>query len=239
MNLRNSILEYGHFVKDHKVDALLLLLLALVNAFYPLPKEASISLPILIFLFGSLFLFMRHKKGKRQEQFNKYANKLRVLVAELKDKIVDSSNIYSLPNIALKIANDPQIINKTEAWNRLLLILFNKLVMETNTLNEKIEKSTGDDFPYLMTEFARLLGNLSEFKREFYNMIKETRNIAPLGFDQNFKLKFHEFREQYNGYMDKISLFSDDLKADPELRWEISKELFEHIKDLNELYRLN
>jgi len=237
MNLSVSAREYARFIKNHKVDTLLLLLLALMNAILPLPKEVSVSLPIIVFLLGSVILFRQHMHGKLHEKLIEFTNKLRVLVEEFKDKISAHSYSYSLPSIALTIANDKEVMKKTEAWNRFLLTFSNNLTKEANALYDRIKESNGKQFSNLFDDFSKLLSHLTDFKREFYNMIKETRDIANFGLDTRFRMNFYNrFSEEYNGYMDRLANFSDDLKA--ELGLTLNRDLIEHVLDLKELYKV-
>jgi MFS superfamily sulfate permease-like transporter len=237
VNPRNSVFEYFHFLKNNKTDTVLLLIVALMIAIFSLPRIVSIPLPIIVFFLGSILLFRQHEKGKLHEQRAKYVKKLRVLLDDLKDTIINESYSYSLPFIAMTIANDKQLINKTQAEKRLLLLLSTNLAKETNELIEEVQvmESKGERFYGLLEKFAKLLSNLSNFKTEFYNMIQETRTVVNLGSDLEFKTNFYSrFSYEYNSYMDKLSRFSDNLKEEGERG--LNKDLIEHVKNLDELY---
>jgi len=229
--------DFVRFITDKLVVTLLLLVLAEINAIILLPKEISISLPIVLFLGGSIVLFKQYSGEKSQEKLTVFKNKLYVLVEEFKDKIVAPNYSYSLPSIGSMIANDNQIMNKTEAWYHLFLMLSADLSKKANELDAEIKQSKGEQFSSLLEEFSELLSSLETFKREFYNMINETRNLANYGVDAQFGVFYNKFREEYNGYMDRLRSFSDDLKAE-KMGVPLREDLIEHIGDLSELYRV-
>jgi len=229
--------DFARFIRDKLLVTLLLLLLAEVNAIFLLPKEVAISLPIILFLLGSIILFRQYRHEKSHQKSIEFTNKLHVFTEEFQDKISASNYSYSLPSIALQIANDKEIMNKNEVYNRFLLRLSNDLSKKANTLHERIEKSNGKEFSNLFEDFRKLLSSLADFKREFYNMAKETRSIANFGLDARFRTQFYNrFSEEYNGYMDRLANFSDDLKA--EMGLTLDRELIEHVMNLNELYKV-
>jgi len=223
--------EFGSFVKSKLMVTLLLLLVAEINAiFSSLPKELSVSMPIIAFLIGSFILFRQY----RQEKSTKFINKLHVFVEEFRDHITNPSYVYSFPSIALEVAGRKEILT-TRGWEELLSKLSENLTIKVCVLLEKIEKSSGKEFTSLFEDFRQTLILLKENRKEFYKMVDEIGLNFAMNFslDTQFKDGFNRFFKEYNGCMDRLAIFSDDLKA--ELGLTLDKNLIEHFRSLSDL----
>jgi hypothetical protein len=179
------------------------------------------------------------KKMFEQEKLLRFVKKLHILVREFKENIARSGYGYSLPTSALRIANDKAVIDRTSAWKNSLTRLSNDLDEQSLNLYEKIEKCVkteeGSKFVELFEDFRGLLASLRDFKNEFYNMINETKTIKNFSQEEDFLKQYTRCREEYNDYMNRIRIFSDDVKAEFD-RW-FARDLIEHLKDLHELYK--
>jgi len=227
--------EFVSFIMNKMLVGMLLLVLALVNAIVYLPREVSIPLPIVIFFAGSYVLFKRF----RREKSLKFANKLRVLMEEFREKIIHGGYGYSIVNIAYRIAGDKTIIqDKTSAWSILFSSIWKNLTKKSDEVYDRVTKyaqrGNGTDFNSIFEDFRTVLSLLQDFKSNLYNMINETKQIKNFGQDPDFQKIYKRFKEEFDNYIDRLVNYSDDIKA--ELQLSLSKDLLEKVADLNELY---
>jgi hypothetical protein len=222
--------EFASFMFHKLIITLLLLVLALINAILFLPKEISVSLPIFIFIIGAIVLY---REEKRSKEF-KFVNRLQDFVTDFKERIADSSYAYSLISISFWIANDETVKYRTTAWHLFLHHLNENLTRQTIILHEKVRQRK-TEFTILFEDFNNLLFLLRDFKKQFYNIVDDTRKTKDFSKDLKFTEHYKRLCAEFNKYMDKLDIFSDDVKA--EFGLSLSKDVTEHIKDLNELYK--
>lgn len=219
---------------------LLLLLTALMNALLPLPTEASVSLPIVVFIVAAVIVYReekrkeeltyREEKGKKELRFIK---RLGNFVKDFDDKIVNIAYVYSLTSIAYEIAHDKTIRQQKMAWEFFLSHLNEDLEHQGILLHEKVKERKGE-FVSLFEDFSSLLSLLRKFKNQFYKMVNDTKQTKDFSNDSEFEKRYRKFYEEINKYMDKLDNFSDEVKA--EFGLSLRKGLTEHVKDFSELY---
>jgi len=178
-------------------------------------------------------------KRLEQEKLLRFTKKLSILVREFKEHTASLGYGYSLPNIALRIANDKTVIERTSAWKKSLTRLSNDLAKSSLKLCEKIENCVrareGSEFVKLFEDFRGLLASVRDFKEEFYSMINETKDIKNFILEESFVKTYTRSSEEFNGYMGRLRIFSDDVEAEFNMR--LHRDLIEHLKDLHELYK--
>ena len=208
----------------------LLLIVALMTALFSLPKEVSISLPIVVFILGAIFLYREEKHTKEL----RFINRLENLVKDFNEKIASSPYSYSLIAIAFWIANDEKIKEKTIAWHLFLNNLNEDFTKQGILLYDRIRKRKGE-FASLFEDFSNLLSLFRNFKKQFYNMVNDTKHTKDFSKDSNFEKHYKRFCEEFNKYMDKLENFSDEIKA--EFGLSLNEDLVKHVEDLSELYK--
>ena len=191
---------------------------------------------LILILIGTYMMFGEYEKEKAREKLveeEKFTRKLQVLFEEFKDKIGSSAYVYSLPNASLRIAEDEMIRKRTEAWSLHLRSLVDNLTKEANLLDEKLKK--GIRFSLAFEDFQNLLSLLRRIKDTFYIMFVEIKQVKDFTQVSDFQKIYRRCYSEFNNYMDRLSSFSDDLKAEFNLR--LSKDSVKRLKDLNELYK--
>jgi tRNA G10 N-methylase Trm11 len=131
------------------------------------------------------------------------------------------------------IATNDLIQKRTKAWTFYLHSLLDMLDKNTNLLDEKLKKGT--TFSIAFEDFRNLLFSFRKFRDAFYSMVEETKQDKDFSQDTIFLKEYKRLYEEYNNYMDRLKNFSDDLRV--EFNLELSEDLIEHLKDLNELYK--
>lgn len=222
--------DFIHFIYSALLVSFLLLIMAIVNALSFLPREISFSLPIVVFFIGAIIQF---RAQKRRKEFG-FINRLKNFVRDFNDKIANISYSYSLISIAFRIANHETIRQKTIAWQLFLSRLNEDLTKKGILLSDRIEHRKGE-FTSLFEDFRTLLSLFGEFKRQLYNMLNDTKETKDFSKDSGFEKIYKRFNEEFNKYMDKLEIFSDEVKA--EFGLSLREDLTEHVKDLNELYK--
>ena len=216
----------------------LLLVTALINAVFFLPIEVEVTLPMLVFIVAAIFIYReerrkeeltcREEKGKKEVRFIK---RLENFVKDFNDRIANSAYAYSLTSFALEIIHNKAIKQQKIAWQRLFYHLNEDLEHQGILLHKKIKQRNGD-LEGLFKDFDSLLSLLRKFKYQFYEMVDDTK----LGFSPNSRSEktYKKFSEEFNRYMNKLEIFSDEVKA--EFGLSLRKNLTEHVKDFSELY---
>jgi len=232
-----SLRELWEFIKTRLLIALLGLIFTIINSLIsssPISVGLSIAFAI-VFVGGGYIMFRSYKREKEIEKVareKKFLNKLRVFLEEFKSMIGNTSYAYSLPSVAFEIANDKIIQKKTKAWNIIFSLLTQELDNQTASLEDDLKKETS--FLKAFKKFEKLLFLLKRLRLHFYGMIIETKDIKDFSKEENFRQKYKRTRKEFNNYMDRLSNFSDDLKA--EFNLILDRELIEHLKNLDELY---
>ena len=192
---------------------------------------------VILILIGTYAMFRKYEQEKAHEKLieeEKFTKKLQVFLEEFEDRIGSSGYGYSLLNIAFRIANDKTIQERTKAWSFLLHSVLDDLTKKTSSLKEKLKQGT--TFSIAFKEFQNLLFLLRDFTTHFYNMVEETKQVKDFSQDTDFqKIYYKRLHGEFNNYMDRLSSFSDDLKAEFNLR--LTKDSIKHLKDLDELYK--
>lgn len=232
-------MKFREFTSLIVID-LLLLVTALINAFFSLPTEVSVSLPIVVFIVGAIIVYREEKRKRellyREEKRKKelrFINRLKDFVKVFNEKITNAPYTYSLISIAFRIANDKTIQEKTKAWHLFLYHLDEELTKQGILLDERVKRRK-EEFTSLFEDFNSLLSLLRNFKKRFYDMVNDTKKTKGFSNDSKFKKEYKRFCEEFNRYMDKLEIFSDEVKA--EFGISLSKDLTEHVKDFSELY---
>jgi hypothetical protein len=156
---------------------LLLLSTALVNALLPLPIEASVSLPIVVFIVAAIIMYREEKRKQelihREERGKKelgFTKRLENFIKDFNDKIVNNAYAYSLTSIATRIANDKIIRQQRIAWQLFLSHLNEDLDNQGISLHNRVKQRKGE-FKNLFQDFSSLLSLLRKFKNQFYKMV--------------------------------------------------------------------
>jgi hypothetical protein len=226
--------KFWDFVVRHELVTYLTLVPSFILTVISLsPISVGIfAFHVILVLVGTSVMFKKHALEKSVE----FTKKLGVFVEELKNK-TDPAYIYSLPIIALEVARSEKISKKTQAWDKLLSKLTEDLITEICSLHERIKNSDGKNFLSLLTDFGHTLGLLGDFKKRFYEMVNEYEKIqfaVDFGQDKQFHDRFERLSKEYNGYMNRLVNFSDDLKA--EMNIKADDKMFEHICSAKELF---
>lgn len=196
------------------------------------PSLGIFVIQVILVLIGTFVMYRKYDEEKTIE----FTKKLGVFVEKFKDKMTDPAYIYSLHSIALEVARKKEVFNKTRAWDKLLSTLSEDLTNKVCALHEKIETSSGKEFTSLFEDFRQILTSLKKFKKRFYEMVDEIGKInfaLIFGLDAQFQGRFNRLHKEYNGYMDRLAIFSDDIKA--KLGLALDEDLIQHIHSLSEL----
>jgi len=221
---------------------LLLLMTALVNALLSLPMEIQVALPIIVFIVAAVIVYKEESRKEaitheeeKSEREARFIKRFDNLMNEFVEKIVNVVYIYSITSIANKIANDEIIRQQKTAWQLFLSHLNDDLTTQSILLHDRIKQRKAE-FKILFQEFDSLLSLLRKFRNKFYEMVADTRKLnQSFATDLQFKKNYKKFSEEFDKYMDKLEIFSDEVKV--EFGLSLKKELTEHVKDLEELYK--
>jgi hypothetical protein len=121
----------------------------------------------------------------------------------------------------------------TQAWDKLLTKHSEDLTNNMIALSKRIEANRKQFRAYL-NDFRQTLTSLQKFKKSFYDMIYEARHLVVYYSSSEFKRKYDRVSEEYNRYMDKVKIFSDDVKVN--FTESLDESMTEHIKGFDELF---
>ena len=189
---------------------------------------------VILILIGTQVMFGEYKKEEEREKLveeKKFTRKLQVLFEEFRDKIGHPGRVYSLPSASLRIAEDETIRKRTEAWSLHLRSLVDNLTKEVDLLDAKLKKRIR--FSMAFEDFQNLLSLLTRIKDTFYKMFAEIKQVKDFTQVSDFQRIYKRLYDEYNKYMDKLGIFSDECKAQFNLK--LNKDSIEHLKDLNQL----
>jgi hypothetical protein len=168
-----------------------------------------------------------------EERLVDFTRKLNIFTKGLEDKIINPAYVYSLPSVALEIARDKRVLNG-QAWEKLLSKLSRDLTDKTRVLNERIEVSK-KQFKVYLNDFRQVLALLREFKKGFCEMIPEANYLMSYySVRPGFSEKYERISEEYNRYMDRLRIFSDDIYV--KFKESVDESLTEHVKGFDELF---
>lgn len=222
-------------LKDFILKRMLVAYLTLIpSVIYAVISQSSLSIGIFIVslilvLVGTWIMFGKFE----EERLTDFTKKLEVLLEQLEDKITNPAYIYSLPSIALEIARNKEVLGNTKAWDKLLTKHSEDLTNNMIALSKRIE-SDKKQFRAHLREFCQTLTSTQKFKKDFYDMFHETRHLVVYYSSSEFKRKYDRVSDEYNRYMDKVKIFSDDVKAN--FSESLEESMTEHIKGFNELF---
>jgi len=187
------------------------------------------SFTLILVLVGTAFMHREFEEEKLVES----TRRLNIFVEEFNDKIGNLAYVYSLPSIALEIARDKRVVGDTQAWDKLLTKLSEDLANNGIGLTKRIEADEGQ-FKAHLGDFRKILDSLREFKRRFYEMFSEASYLRVYYSSLEFKNRYEKASEEYNRYMDKLKIFSDEIKA--RFRESLDEKLTEHIQGFDKLF---
>jgi hypothetical protein len=228
-----------HKFLDFILKRVLVTYLTLIPSFFLVVISLSLLsvgifvIQVVLVLTGTFIMYRKYEKEKAQVEEEKFIKKLRVLFEEFEDKVSHAGYGYSLLNAALRIAENDAIQKRTKAWSVYLRSILDNIHSKSKLLDEKLKKET--KFSTVFNDFQSLLFFLRDFRTAFYDMVKETMQDKNFSQDADFQKVYRRLYEEYNNYMDRLVSFSDELKAQFNLR--LAKDFIEHLKDLNELYK--
>lgn len=233
--------KFLDFIVKHELVTYLTLIPSFALTMLSLSIDQSVSyisigifaVHIILVLVGTFVMYRKHSLGKSVE----FTRKLGVFVDEFTDKITNPTYSYSLPSFALKVARSKTVLEKTQAWEQFLSKLSEELTNRICILEETIKKSNGKNFPSLLKEFCHTLTLLRKFKMRFYKMIDEYGRIqfaTDFAKDSQTENRFKRLSKEYNGYMNRLRDFSDDLKA--EMSMKLDDKLLEHICSAEDIW---
>jgi len=228
-----------HKFLDFILKRVLVTYLTLIPSFFLVAISLSLLsvgifvIQVVLVLTGTFIMYRKYEKEKAQVEEEKFIKKLRVLFEEFEDKVSHAGYGYSLLNAALRIAENDAIQKRTKAWSVYLRSILDNIHSKSKLLDEKLKKET--KFSTVFNDFQSLLFFLRDFRTAFYDMVKETMQDKNFSQDADFQKVYRRLYEEYNNYMDRLVSFSDELKAQFNLR--LAKDFIEHLKDLNELYK--
>lgn len=187
------------------------------------------SVTLILVLTGTMVMYRKFEEERLVES----TRKLNIFVEEFNDRIGNLGYIYSLPSIALEIARNKRVLGDTQAWNKLLTKLSEDLANNGSGLTKRIEADE-EQFKAHLNDFRKILASLREFKKSFYEMLSEARHLIVYYSNAEFRNRHEEASEEYNRYMDKLKIFSDEIKA--RFKESLDDNLTEHVKGNNELF---
>lgn len=233
--------SFPHKFGDFVLKRMLVTYLTLIPSFFLTIISLSFSSMVLfmvhvvLVLIGTFMMFRKYEEEKTREELleeEKFTKKLKVFFEEFKGKISSSGYGYSLLNVAFRIASDEAVQRRTKAWTFHLHSLMDNMTSKSNLLDEKLKSLT--TFLTVFEDFQNILFLLRDFRTAFYSMVEETKQDKAFGQDTDFEKQYKRLFEEYNNYMDRLRIFSDDLKVGFDL--ELSKEIVEHLKDFTALF---
>ena len=222
-------------IKDFILRRMLVTYLTLIpSALFVVISQSLLSLGIfsvqlILVLIGT---WVMHRKFD-EERIIDFTKKLNIFVKELEDKVTDPAYNYSLPSIALEIARNKMVFRNTQAWDMLLTKLSEDLTNNAIALDKRIE-ANGKQFRIYLNGFRQTLVSLQKFKKRFYDMISEASYLGVYYNNSEFRKRYERSSEEYNRYMDKLKIFSDDIKV--KFEESLDENLTEHVKGNNELF---
>lgn len=187
------------------------------------------SFTLILVLVGTVLMHRKFEEEKLVES----TRRLNIFVEEFNDKIGNLAYVYSLPSIALEIARDRRVLVDTQAWDKLLTKLSEDLANNGIELTKRIEADEGK-FKAHLNDFRKILASLREFKKGFYDMLSEARHLIVYYSSEEFKNRYEKASEEYNRYMDKLKIFSDEIKV--RFRESLDENLTEHIQGFSKLF---
>jgi hypothetical protein len=190
------------------------------------------SIQLILVLVGTWVMYRKFVEERLVDLID-FTKKLDIFVKELKDKLIDPACNYSLPCIALEIARNKKVFRDTQAWDKLLTKLSEDLTNNTSTLDKRIE-ADGKQFRINLNGFRQILVSMQEFKKRFYEMISEASYLGVYYNNPEFKKIYERSSEEYNRYVDKLKIFSDDIKV--KFEESLDEKLTERVKGYDELF---
>lgn len=203
------------------------------SVIYAVISQSSLSIwvfiiSLILVLVGTWIMFGKFK----EERLTDFSKKLEVLLEQLIDKIMNPAYIYSLPSVALEIARNRNVSN-SRAWDKLLTTHSEDLTNNMIALSKRIEANK-KPFRVHLNDFRQTLTSVQKFKKSFYEMISEAIHLVVYYGNSEFKKKYDKTSEEYNRYMDKVKIFSDDVKVN--FTESLDESGTEHIKGFGALF---
>jgi hypothetical protein len=190
------------------------------------------SIQLILVLVGTWVMYRKFEEERLVDLID-FTKKLDIFVKELKDKVIDPAYNCSLPCIALEIARNKKVFRNTQAWDKLLTKLSEDLTNDTIALDKRIE-ADGKQFRIHLKGFRQTLVSMQEFKKRFYEMISEASYLGVYYNNPEFKKIYERSSEEYNRCMEKLKIFSDDIKV--KFEESLDENLTERVKGYDELF---
>ena len=91
-----------------------------------------------------------------------------------------------------------------------------------------------EQFKTHFNDFRKILASLREFKKRYYEMLHAARYLIVYYSNAEFRNRYEKASEEYNRYMDKLKIFSDEIKV--RFRESLDENLTEHTQGFDKLF---
>lgn len=224
------------FIKKRMLVAYLTLIPSLLLTLFSLSYRSMVifAFQLLMVLIGTYVMFRDYNEEKKLEKLseeNKFIEKLKVHLKNLKNEIGHANYDCSLLQLSMLISRDGSLQSRTTAWSRLFNYLIENFNLELDKLINKLDEEI--EFSEVFINFQDLLSLLERIRIEFYDMIKEIKPLKDFSQDPFYQKKYSKLYDEYNRYMDKLGNLSDECESKFNLK--LSKHLIEHLKEFDQL----